>query len=192
MKETLNRRQIHLLPSRTARGGAGRDRDVSGFTLIEVIFYILLFTVLFGIIMQTLFTISGTHNDIAVTANTNETATLAVERIAREIRDAHHVITAGSTLGSAPGTLKLAMTSDASETHTIYQQDEQIHLDKNGSSQGPLTPSHTDISNLTFYHITTSDGPSAVRFSLTTTASSSNETKTVTFYNTAALRGSYQ
>lgn len=168
------------------------ERTLTGFTLVEVIFYIVLFTMLFGVIIHTLLTISGTYNRIAITANTNETATLAVERIAREIRDADHVITADSSLGTTPGTLALAMTTDGSETHTIYQDGERLYLDHNGARQGPLTPEHTEISNLIFYHITTADGRSAVRFSLTTTASSSDETKTTNFYNTAALRGSYQ
>lgn len=163
-----------------------------GFTLVEVLFYIVLFTILFFTIMQTLLTISGTHNDIAVTANTNEAATLGVERITREIREADHVITSESTLGSSPGELTLAMTSDGSETRTIYQQNSRLQLDSNGVHQGPLTPKHTEISETVFYHITTADEPSAIRFSFTTLATSTDKTKETTFYSTAALRGSYK
>lgn len=173
-----------------ARGVDGLPR--SGFTLIETIFYIVLFTVLFAVIVQTLLTISGTHQEISAIKQINNGATVALERVTREIRDADHVLTGQSDLGTATGTIALAMDGSADTTRTVRLTDNgTLELLTNGTLEGPLTASAARVSEFRLHHLQNSTTSEAVRVTLGMRASTSDETRTATFRTTAILRDSY-
>lgn len=164
----------------------------AGFTLIEMIFYVVLFTLLFGVIVQALLTISGTHREIAAIKNINNSASLAMERMVRDIRDADHVITSESSLATSSGVLTLALTSNNSETRTFEYNNNQVQLSKNGISQGSLTGSQVTVNDLIFHHITSGTSTAAVRITLDVEVQEQDVTKQRTFYDTAILRNAYK
>jgi len=162
----------------------------NGFTLIEILFYIVLFTVLFAVISQTLLTISGTHDEISAIKNINNSASLALERMTRDIRDAHHVIVSESQLATSSGSLTLALTSDELETTTFRHTADGIELLKNDTVIGSLVGPSVTINELSFFHITSTTSE-AVRITMNTHATTSNSIKQHTFHTTAILRESY-
>ncbi len=166
-------------------------RRQPGFTLLETLFYIALFTLLFAIIIQTLLTIGGTHQRIAALKHINDAGLTGMERLVREVRDADHIVLDQSDLGVTDGRLTLAYKADDTDTRSFYLAEERLYLDRNGVKEGPLTSRDARVTALTFHRVNATSSE-AVRIELAIEATSTDRVLAETFYNTAILRGSYR
>lgn len=158
-----------------------------GFSLIEMIVYVSILSVIFVIVVNTLLIVSRSYSSIKISLDINNSATVSVERMIREIRKANSVNLAQSTLDSNPGRLVLNTTDDAGLPLIVdfYLEDDTLKLKEGGVFSGDLTDG-VDVTNLVFRSI--SNGTSeAIKIEMEL----SNGSKNKIFYNTAVLRGSY-
>ena len=164
----------------------------SGFTLVEVIIYAVLFAALSIVLINSLIVMLRAFNETRVNNDLMESAQTSIERMTREIRTADSIDTGVSVFASNPGTLKLN-TTDASGTAKTVQFDRTsnaVRFTDNGTVSGNLTGAQVSVTSLIFRNITTTEG-SAVRIEMTLQSLRSSANRSVTIYDTVALRGSY-
>jgi len=164
----------------------------SGFTLVEVILYTVLFAALSVVLINCLLIMLRAYTETRVNDDLLESAQVSLERMTREIRIAKSVDTTTSVFGSSPGTLKIN-TTDASGTAKTEQFDvssSALRFTDNGTVSGNITGAKVSVTSLVFRNITTTAG-TAVRIEMTLQSLRSSSNKSITVYDTVAMRGSY-
>jgi len=163
-----------------------------GFTLIEMLIYIAFLAITSIIATTSLFTIMRATTEIRLAQDVNNSASDALGRIVREIRDAHGIDVIQSDFGVNPGRLVLD-TKDASGSDITVD----FHLDSGALKvwqdalyQGSLTASNIQVTNLVFTNITTANSH-GIKIDLELVGTRGNLTKTQTYYATTILRGEY-
>lgn len=154
-----------------------------GYTLIELLVYLAILAVFSVFIVNSILIIMKNYNAYSVSRYVNFSATVAIERLTREIRGSSDV-DGSSVLGAHPGYLVL----DAVE---FFVSNNQLMIDKNGQGAVVLTPSNLEVTNLVF---ATSTNPNSqvVKIEMTLTGRRGNYEKSENFYSTIVLRGSYE
>lgn len=166
----------------------------SGFTLVEMVIYVTLFAVISVLAMDATITVMKAFYTLRVEQSINQSATTALERMSREIRNAYNVDTINSTLGTNPGHLILLTTDDANALTTVefyVTAGNQIGMKVGGVDQGLLVSKTITATNLVFTLLSNANSK-AVRVSMTLQDTRSAIPKTVNFYDTIVLRGSIQ
>lgn len=164
------------------------QKNSRGFSLVETIIYLgLLVLVMVGIV-NLLLLMSRTARYLETAQHVQTSATVALDRMVRDIRNAQSVDVAQSTLGTNPGVLTLNTTTVAGVAQTLqfYVLNGAVRVKQDGVDLGPLTLSDVTVSSLVFNHITTSVSR-GVKVSL----SLSSGAQSASFYSTAVLRDSY-
>lgn len=160
----------------------------SGISYIEVIIYASILGVLTLVMISGVLSLSSSYKNLSVMRNVEHTAIDVLERLSRDIRGANLIDTANSTFGTSNGVLTLVSTDGSFSTTTrYYLSDGVANLDVNGVFWGPLSSSYTQITDMTFYQITTTNS-NAVRVDLTVEATDSGVTKIKTYHTTVALK----
>ena len=162
-----------------------------GYTLVEAIIYIAILAVLAVTFVNLLFTMTQSYTKFRLERDIVSSASLGLERMVRETRQAKNIDLV-STLGSNPGRLLLNTTDDAgvATTRDFYWSLGTLMV-KDGSGQAASTTAkNITVDNLVFRQINTANS-SAVKIEMTLSSSRGQLTRTVKFYDTAILRGSY-
>ena len=133
------------------------------------------------------------YSSVKMSRDLNFSASVAIERMANEIRLASDIDDAGSIFSASPGKLKLNTTDNLGSPAAIefFLSGTGVFVKEGNGASEALTSSSTEITSLIFNKITSSTVSKAVKISLTTKAKGSRMEKTEKFYNTAILRGSY-
>jgi len=133
------------------------------------------------------------YASVKMSRDLNFSASVAMERMANEIRLANDIDDAGSILAVSPGKLKLNTVdgSGAATAIEFFLSGAGIFVQEGVGTPEALTASSTEITSLIFNKITSSAASKAVKISLTAKAKGSRMERTENFYNTAILRGSY-
>ena len=163
-----------------------------GFTLVEMIIYVAFFTMLSVLAINATIMVMKSFYTLRINQSISQSATTALERMSREIRNAYNIDTANSTLGTSPGRLTL-LTKDALGALTAVEfyttAGNQINMKVGGVDQGSLMTKTVTVTNLVFRSITTANSK-AVKIEMTLTDYRSGISKTVKYYDTIVLRGS--
>lgn len=164
----------------------------SGFSLIEIMIYVLLFSILAGVVINSFVSTIGSFSNTKTNRDLQEGGNTAMERISREIRQANSVTVANSNLGTSPGTLELATTdsSGANATVKFVFENNGIFMYKNGTLAANLLGQNVIPTNLIFRRIVTTNG-TAVKVEMTLQDNRGKAHKTANFYDTIILRGDY-
>lgn len=118
----------------------------------------------------------------------NESASLALERIVRDIRNSETVDVGQSTLGTSPGVLTL--TAGATTTEFAVNGG-RLEVSEEGVLVGPLTTDAVSVDAFTAWHYVGAN-TELVRVRLTLTHTADTASSTRTYYGSAVLRGSYE
>ena len=198
LPKQLHQAQPRLPPtSRQGRVGQGfisptkRSDSSFGFTLIEIIVYIAILAVVSVLAVNMLLEIQLSLGEIRVTRNLSAAASVAMERMARTIRDAKSVNAGASTFNASPGVLTLTGSETPAQTHRFLVSGGALMADGGSPPSDTLTPSGVLITNLVFRLITPSATSTAVKIEMTIAATSGRATTTQNFYDTVILRNSY-
>ncbi len=169
-----------------------KKRLNQGYTLPEVLVYIVLFVIMSTLVVSMLLTMSKSFSEIRANRDLSRSGTSVMERIEREIQNAESIDSANSTLGSSPGVLTLNGHDSSGVARTVKFDvtSNKLHVYENGADQGVLSSDPTTVSSLIFQSITTTKG-SGVKVSLTLTDVRGSQTRSESFYTTVTLRGSY-
>lgn len=163
----------------------------SGFTLVEMIIYIAFFAVLSILAVEAIMVVMKSFYTLRLTQNINQSATTALERMSREIRNAYDIDTAGSTFNVSPGLLALR-TKDAGGANTtveFYVSGGQVGMREGGVDKGSLMAKSTTVTNLVFRQITTTNSK-AIKIEMSLHDAHGLLTRDAVFYDTIVLRGS--
>lgn len=161
---------------------------MKGFTLVEMMIYIALMTVITMIITQSLIVVLKSNRTSFAEINLRNSGYSAMEGMIREIYASDNITTASGILVMTQGTniVQFATSSLSSASTTLYFS-EGI-----GSAVpvGPLTSKNVVVKSLTFTKINTGKSL-AVKIQMQLSTIVNGITKTENFQSTAILRGSY-
>jgi type II secretory pathway pseudopilin PulG len=163
-----------------------------GFSLVETLFYIALFSFLIlSIASAMLLMVRSTERLRASRALQND-AVSALARIMFEIRGASGINDTQSIFGTHPGALALLSTDGAGAPRAVSFSvlNDSLYLFENGAPSGALTGSSTVISGIIFKKILTSRSI-GVKIELTLSENGAASSNIQHFYSTALLRNSY-
>ncbi len=178
-----------MLHTPTKRIPAKNER---GVTLIEMLAYTFILSLLVGVVIYTLITMNSLYRSIKSSAGIRSVAHVALERMVREIRGASSIDTTQSTFNSSPGQITLNTTDDsgASTTVQFFMTGQTPHIKEAGLDIGPLSPTGVRVTSLIFRRITTAKSE-ATRIEMIIENGEGKNYKSASFYSTAVLRGSY-
>lgn len=163
-----------------------------GFTLVEMVIYIAFFSLLSSLAVGATILVMKSFYSLRLAQSVNESATVSIERLSREIRNAYDVDTTQSTLGTNPGRLMLK-TKDANGVNTTMEfyvdGFNQLGLKEGGVDRGSLLTRSATLTNLVFRLITTTNSK-AIKIEATIQDSRATTTQAANFYDTIVLRGS--
>jgi len=157
-----------------------------------MIIYIAFFAILSVLAINATIMVMRSFYTLRINQSISQSATTAMERMSREIRNAYNIDTANSTLGTSPGRLTL-LTKDNIGTLISVEfyvtAGNQVNMKIAGVDQGSLMTKTVTITNLVFTQITTANSK-AVKVDMTLTDNRSGILKAVKYYDTIVLRGS--
>ncbi|MFH1170149.1 MAG: type II secretion system protein [Candidatus Vogelbacteria bacterium] len=162
-----------------------------GYTLVEAIIYIAILAVLAVTFVSLLFTMVRAYTEFQLERSLTSSASLGLERLVRETRQAKNIDPA-STLGSSPGRLLLNTTDEAgaATTRDFYLSLDTLMVKEGSGAAASTTAQNVTVDNLIFRQINTPNSQ-AVKIEMTLTAKRGTAFRTQKFYSTAVLRGSY-
>lgn len=163
-----------------------------GITLIEVVVYTALLAFLSVLVIRASLSMYDTYVYVTVLSDINNSATLASERLTREIRDAETVDIVSSTLDSSPGLLVVNSPSgEATISKSFYiNEQDQLVIEEEGGNPIALTEDQLEVTNLVFRHIVTNHSE-AIKVEMTLQNTVKGEVIERNYFNTILLRASY-
>ena len=163
-----------------------------GFTLVEMIIYIGLFALLSILAVNATIMVMRSFYMLRITQNISQSATTALERMTREIRNAYSIDVANSTFNASPGRLTLQTKDDFGALTTVefyVDAGNQLNRRIGDADKGSLMGKGVTLTNLVFRSMTNTNSK-AIKIEMTLQDSHSTIAKTVKFYDTIVLRGS--
>ena len=156
-----------------------------GYAMLELLFYVAFFAVLSIVVINAMISMTASFRESRIYAETLRSGNV-MERITREIRQADSISTiAGSTLKlNTRDEDGIAMTVQFS----LSGADAQFF--RNDALVGNLNAPDISVTGLSFAEITTTEGK-AVKIVLTVASDNDPSARSVDFYDTVGLRGSY-
>lgn len=167
-------------------------RKKLGFTLVEMIIYVAFFAMLSVLAINATIMVMRSFYTLRITQSISQSATTAMERMSREIRNAYSVDTINSTFTTSPGRLTLLTKDDLGALTTVefyVTAGNQINMKIGGVDQGSLLTRTVTVTELIYYYIYNANSK-AIKIEMTLTDNRSGISKTVKYYDTIVLRGS--
>jgi len=157
----------------------------SGYSLVELIFYISIFALLAIALINALIVMTNSFRAVSVQAELIQSSNI-LEKVSREVRSAKSI----STLSASDLTINTKDEFGGDKTIRFMLSGTDIQLLENGSFVGNLNSPSIVVTSLDFSQVTTSKGE-GVKVSITLHSTNDRDIKSISFYNTIILRGSY-
>ncbi len=157
-----------------------------GTALLEFVFYIIFFTILSLLVVNTMITMTKSFRETAIQTELVQAGTI-MERISREIRSAYAIASVNAT----NLVLNTKDENDNDKTVQFLLSGSNLQLLENSVLTGNLNTSNIVITSLIFNQITTTEGK-AVKVEITVRSMSDALARTFNFYDTIVLRGEYK
>ena len=163
-----------------------QQTSTRGYALIELLFYIAIFSAISLVTINALFMMARAFNETKITKELSS-GTDIVERISRDIRNASSIVSISATslklntLDSGGGTITAEFTLSGAD----------VRLLENDTFIGNLNSPNVTVSDILFTEITTTSGKAIKVYLSLGSTSDSLLHRTVEFYNTVVLRGGY-
>jgi type II secretory pathway pseudopilin PulG len=168
------------------------SKHTKGMTLIEIILYFTLLTILSASVISSLFSLFKSYSQIRVAQDMETTAIQVLDKMTRDIHDAEDVVIAQSSFGIPESyvTLSVPNALGSSDIVKYYATSSQIKVDKNGTYLGDLSLSTADVNSFVIRFIN-GTSTKALKIELGLQAEVRNSSTTViykNFYTTVQLR----
>src|SRR3989339_516454 len=142
-----------------------------GFTLVEILIYISVLTVICAAIISFLFWAIKTNAKSRAAAEVSDNARRAMETMFYEIRQANSVYAPTSVFGANPGQLSLEtkISPPDNETKTyndFYLAGGKLYLKREGMLPEQITSDQVRVSNLIFKYLGSSGNLASVQIDL--------------------------
>ncbi|MDP2692622.1 MAG: four helix bundle protein [bacterium] len=174
-----------------------RSEVNKGFTLIEMLIYISIMSMMILVIGAFIPRVVMTNLYLQAKGQSLDNARIALGTIEREIKSASDIYAPTSVFGSSPGQLSLESANNlpVGETNTFtdfYVDDERLFMKKEGSDPQLLTADKVKVSNLVLTNLNIGDSYPAIRVSLTVFYNSASpmvqNQSSVTLTSTVSMR----
>lgn len=156
-----------------------------GVSLIETLFYIILFTLLSIVVINAMITMMKSFKETAIQRELAQSGTI-MEIISREIKKAYDI----SSLSSTDLVLNTKNESNNNKTVEFMLSGSNLLFKENNILTGNLNVPNITITGLTFTQIITTKGK-AVKITLSVRSKGDATPNTENFYDTIVLRGNY-
>lgn len=156
-----------------------------GSTIIELLFYIILFAMLSLVVINSLIVMTKSFKETTINKDLSESANI-LERISRDVKGSYSI----QTISATSLKLNTADSVGANKTVQFSLSGTNIQVLENDVLIGNINSSNISVTALSFTQITTAHG-TAVKVSMTTQANRYASTRTADFYDTLVLRGDY-
>jgi Tfp pilus assembly protein PilE len=156
-----------------------------GYSLIEILFYIAIFSTLALVIINSLITMTKSFRATTIQADLVQSSSVA-ERISREIRQAYGI----NSLSLSDLKLNTKDESGNNKTIRFVLSGSDIQLLENDIFIGNLNTPNIQVTALSFVEITTLKGK-AIKMSLSVRSTRDTLGRIENFYDTIVLRGDY-
>lgn len=156
----------------------------TGVSIIETLFYIVLFTIISFAIINALMTMMKSFKDTSIQRELVSSGTI-MEIMSREIKKANGI----SSISLSDLTLNTKDDSGNAKTVQFVLSGTNILFKENNILTGNLNSPSINVSNFSFTQITLSNGK-AIKISFSVSPVS-NPSKVENYYDTIVLRGSY-
>ncbi|MGM0482425.1 MAG: type II secretion system protein [Patescibacteria group bacterium] len=163
-----------------------------GFSLVEVLVYMGILTMVIAILVGSLTVMAKAQEKIAAGRAVERSASVALDRVLREVRLSDSVDKNGSLFDDPESALVLNREEESGDvTVTFYvSANGHLHVEKGGVDER-LTHKKTDIQEFRVIEVDAGEG-SAFRVELSIECPYNDGKIEQTFYSTAILRGSYE
>lgn len=162
-----------------------QNRVEGGYTILELLFYISLFAVLSMVVINSMIIMTQAFRETALQAELLQGGSI-MERISREIRQAYDI----NTISASDLKLNTTDSAGANKTVEFVLSGTDVHLLENNTLTGNLNTPNIIVTALSFTQSTGTVGK-AIKVSFTVKSSRDRLNRTVNFYDTIVLRGSY-
>jgi len=168
------------------------SKNKKGSSLIELLVYIFLLSVIVLILINTVMAMVISHRNIKIIRTIESSAASSMERMTREIRNAISVDVGSSILNTNPGKLVLNTldVGGGAKIVEFYVDNGILKVKEQGVYRGPLSATRTRVNNLVFRQIDSTNSE-AVIIEMQLEATTSQRVVNHNFYDTVILRGSY-
>ena len=169
------------------------QKDSKGFTLVEILVYISILTLLSFVAISSIIVMGKSFRSFSTSRDITEAGTIAMERMVREIRTGTDIDDANSVFNANPGQLALVTIdefSGATSTSRFYISGGRLILLEATSTQ-MLTQDEVTIGNLMFTKLINGSSTEGVMIKLSIRGGSGSSTRTEIFRGGAILRGEY-
>lgn len=157
-----------------------------GFTLVEVLVYLAIFTMVTTAAIYLLFTLNDVVDKYRVNTLLYRSGSTALEYMVTEMRQADQFNVGGSVVHTA-ATGTLAIINNSTST-TFTKSGDELLLTINSVDYGNLVDDAVSVDGFTVYNYSTAVG-TFVRIKLSLTATVGSSTKSTTLYGGAVIRG---
>ncbi len=167
-------------------------KNKAGFSLVEILVYVFILSLVLAVVTSSLFSVAKSYRVLRSVASIDTTAQVALDMMAREIRNSIAISDTDSIFNSSPGKISLITTNDTGSPMVMefYLDSETIFVEEESVLVGPLSASSARVSGLVFRKIIT-DESHAIKIEMTVESGQGESFRTKKFYSTAVLRGTY-
>ena len=159
-----------------------------GFSLVEVLVYMAVLTVVLSILISSLSLVAEFQERVVAGKAVDRSASIALDRVIREVRSSDSVDMAGSVFDVPEGVLVLQRDGAGTTTFSVSEYGE-LYVNKNGT-ESRLTHRRAEV--LTFMVTEIESGINdALRVELLIRSPYSDGYIEQRFYSTVILRGTY-
>ncbi|OGZ08683.1 MAG: hypothetical protein A3D65_01225 [Candidatus Lloydbacteria bacterium RIFCSPHIGHO2_02_FULL_50_13] len=162
------------------------------FSLVEIIVYIALFSVLSVVITRALISSAQIFNQLRIARDINDSAISVMERLTREIRNANSVNLSKSDFSTSPSRLVLNTTDALSAPITIefFVATSSLRIKEGDVDKGPLSSGKTSVDTFRLFLVNNTNS-SAIKIELFLSGRRGPVDRQEVYYNTVVLRGAY-
>lgn len=144
-----------------------RSHDTRGFSLIELIVYITIVSILAFVFVSFTIDLVGNSQRSRVKQDVQQNARHALDRMLQEIRSASAVNVGSSTFNSDPGVLSLATSAPATDPTVFDVSGGVLRITQGGGSPQALTDANLQVSSFIVEDMSVNNRTSHIKITLT-------------------------
>ncbi len=159
-----------------------------GFSIIEIIIYLAIFTIMSIVVINSFMVIISSFSSVRMNHDLSDGGSVSMEKISREIRQAKNV----DMINSSNSLLQLNSTDSSGNNMIIkiVKEGNLLNFYRNGNLIGNLLDNNTILNLISFDYITTVNS-TGVKIKMTLQENHNQNVKIENFYDAVILRGGY-
>lgn len=163
-----------------------KTKNKRGFTLIEMLLYVAIFTIFVGSLFSFLTMMTSSRLNNQYLLEVNNQGNQAIRVITQTIRNANSINSPGIS-GSA-SSLSLETVNSATNPTVFSSSGGVLYITEGSGSPIALTNDKVSISNLLFLNLSKVNTPGSIQVRFTLSTNSNSVIKTIDFYGGGTLK----